>query len=812
MIERRAGTAQLRRHWPWLVLLLITAALHLWALDHRSFHHDEAIHAKLSFDLSEHGTYHYDPTYHGPLLYYLTALSYNVFGDSDFSARLPIALAGIGMLWVAWKLRRPFGNRAAWWTGLLFTISPMFLYFGRFLRMDMLEVFTASGAMLAWYSIVRGEPRSWIQLGVWTGLAFATKENAYVTIALIGVTCVLLAADKGFRTVAPAAFNWLAGRRFGVAASLATFVLVTVPIYTVGFTRPGDWNFPVKAISYWWAQHSVQRVGGPWWFHLPRLAEYEFFVLIAATVWIVRRRNRLKQIELFLFVFGVMSILMYIYLGEKVPWLGVHQVWAFLPLAGAQLARSLGRQGRWWSRSLAILGLSLTAVVSFTANFVLEEITPAQERVESLHFVQTSPELAGVMREGLAAIEEQGNTVASVSGEAVWPLTWHWRHIPVSWIPPQPGLRPPLVVCDPEKEAATREALGQGYAGERIPLRSWWLMYQGQPSVLDVARYFLTRVPWSGIGSTDVIVFRRAAVDLANRLQIRPPEVLQWEIGAVTARIFGKGWNGEVRGVAIQGERVAVADSSLSKVVIFEPDGKVRKVTVEGGFNQPEAVAWINKSTLLVADTWDHRVMRVEIDSGQWQALAEPKGGWFGPRAVAIGPEGGIVVADTGNKRLVVYNEDLVLTVVIDDLEDGSTLDEPGGVAWVDSDSILVCDTGNHRALVIGLDAAVEMEVELPKAWNDYLSRPQAVVLAPSTWLVSDAPASSLWLIDDGVCSRLDLQGDLVPSGLAWNADSQVLIVGDTGGNVWRIEIEKGPSCAESPFAPGRHFGVGYTK
>ena len=56
----------------------LSAALHLVGLGERSFHHDEAIHAKLSYDLAFAKSYRYDPTYHGPLLYYLTALTYRV--------------------------------------------------------------------------------------------------------------------------------------------------------------------------------------------------------------------------------------------------------------------------------------------------------------------------------------------------------------------------------------------------------------------------------------------------------------------------------------------------------------------------------------------------------------------------------------------------------------------------------------------------------------------------------------------------------------------------------------------------------------
>ena len=40
-------------------------------------HHDEAIHAWLTYDLITKGTYLYDPMYHGPLLYYLTGAAFS---------------------------------------------------------------------------------------------------------------------------------------------------------------------------------------------------------------------------------------------------------------------------------------------------------------------------------------------------------------------------------------------------------------------------------------------------------------------------------------------------------------------------------------------------------------------------------------------------------------------------------------------------------------------------------------------------------------------------------------------------------------
>ena len=192
---------------PWLGLVVLARALHLVGLGDRSYHHDEAIHAKLSWDLAERGAYAYDPTYHGPALYYLTAVTYLVAGDSDFTARLPIALAGLAMVAVAWSLRRRFGGRTAWWTGLLVTVSPLFLFYGRFLRMDVLEALFASAAFVAWLGVVRDRPGSWTWLGVWTGLAFATKENAYVTAALVVLTAGVLALGTGVGRTVPMAWS-----------------------------------------------------------------------------------------------------------------------------------------------------------------------------------------------------------------------------------------------------------------------------------------------------------------------------------------------------------------------------------------------------------------------------------------------------------------------------------------------------------------------------------------------------------------------------------------------------------------------------
>ena len=781
------------RRLPWVLLLALSAVLHLAVLGQRSFHHDEAIHAKGAWDLAESGLYHYDPTYHGPLLYMLTAATFRLAGDTDFTARLPIALAGIALIWVAWALRRPLGERAAWWTGLLATISPITLYYGRFLRMDVLELVLASAAAVAGWRAVRGRRSTWGWFGLWAGLAFATKENAYVTAVLVAAVAAAMAAGTGLRRALPAAATWALRERWGIVTAVAVAATAATLLYTVGFHHPGDWFFPGRAVSYWWGQHHAQRVAGPWWYHLPRLAQYEFFPILAALAWALRRRARLGRLEASLLLFGLASVGMYAYLGEKVPWLGVHQVWAFLPLAGLQLGRTFGPRGRWWSRSLAAAGLAATAAISLSASFLTDEISPDLARVETLVYVQTCPEVKGVVAEGRAAAATGADPAAAVAGEAGWPLSWYWRSaIQVWWSMPKPGMRPPLVLVDPDQEAEARRILGPGYEAQKVPLRAWWLLEGSDPSPGDILRYLVTRRPWSAIGATEMVILRRVGDERAAPREAQLPTSLAGALGATDARVLGEGWLVEPRGLAVAADgTLAVADVGLSSVVLIGPDGSRLERGVPDELEQPEAVAWTPSGVLAVADTWHHRVVLANLAQDKAANAPEPPGGWYGPRAVSAAADGTLAVADTGNKRVVVLSHGGGRVQVWDAAGAGGLV-EPVGLAWLPDGRLLVCDTGNRRLVVFDRGGGVSSTVALPDAWREFYSRPQAAVLAADLWLVTDPPASALWLVRPAGVERIDLASSgIVPGGIAWRDGS--LWLSDLGGRVWHFQLSAPP-------------------
>ena len=498
-----------RERLAWAALLALALVLRVWALGDRSPHHDEAIHCDFGYNLLTQGTYRYDPTYHGPLLFYIMAPLFAVLGPTTAVGRLYPTLAGVALVALPLVLRRRLGAGTAFWSGVLLAVSPIMLYYSRFARNDVpVALFTAVALVL--YLMVRRKgwrPIPWIAVAA-AGHAIS-KETFYVTVPLLGVATYVVALRDGVWASVRKAFAWVDRYRVSVGTAILWFFVVCITAYTLFFVHPEDFLFPLKAIQYWYQQHSVERVGGPWFYHLTRLALYEFLPIVAALAWVIRRRRRLKRIEVFCLAWGLAGLTMYAYLGEKTPWLEVHQVLPFIPLAGAQLARTFSPRGRWWSKGLAAAGLTATAWSALASSFLYPAVTTSNPHAELIVFVQTTPEEGDLARYGvaLAAKHIGEGPVAAVDGEGAWPLSWQWKRIPVWWSIPEPGMRPPLVVCDPEQEAKFRERLGDGYTMRRIPLRAWWVEDVEGVNASDVVTWFLTRRAWSPIGATDVLVF-----------------------------------------------------------------------------------------------------------------------------------------------------------------------------------------------------------------------------------------------------------------------------------------------------------------
>lgn len=202
--------------------------MRLWDLGTRAIHHDESLVAYFSWQFYTGQGYEHNPLMHGPFQFYGMAGIFWLLGDSDFTARLLPALMGTGMILLPLLLRHRLGNVGALITSGMITFSPGMLYYSRFAREDIYMGFWTLALLgLVWRYV--DDPRNrWLYLiGAVMALGFATKENQFMLVAILGLGLVVIGrSDVG---------RWVWGQRslkdWGPAASVALVLgLLTLPL------------------------------------------------------------------------------------------------------------------------------------------------------------------------------------------------------------------------------------------------------------------------------------------------------------------------------------------------------------------------------------------------------------------------------------------------------------------------------------------------------------------------------------------------------------------------------------------------------
>jgi 4-amino-4-deoxy-L-arabinose transferase-like glycosyltransferase len=151
-----------------LIVFVLPAALLYPSLSFRLFEPDEGRYAEIAREMLARNDW-VVPLLQGepyldkpPMLYWLTMLSYRVFGIHEWSARLAPALAVHGTILVVYLIgRRSLGERAAFWGALLVGLAPGFVGMGRLLLLDGMLTFWVTVAIFASFEALRGERLRW---------------------------------------------------------------------------------------------------------------------------------------------------------------------------------------------------------------------------------------------------------------------------------------------------------------------------------------------------------------------------------------------------------------------------------------------------------------------------------------------------------------------------------------------------------------------------------------------------------------------------------------------------------------------------
>jgi DNA-binding beta-propeller fold protein YncE len=276
------------------------------------------------------------------------------------------------------------------------------------------------------------------------------------------------------------------------------------------------------------------------------------------------------------------------------------------------------------------------------------------------------------------------------------------------------------------------------------------------------------------------------------------------------------------RAVAVSPDsRRVIADTGNHRVVVLNPDGSERKVfgsfcnlgnpeasgcqdldgagpmaVGDGQFNEPWGVAVDAEGQIYVADTWNGRIQLFSPEGQfirKWgyfnftdESLSDTQA-LYGPRGLAVDLNGNLLVADTGNKRIIRYTPE---GEFIDQIGGGGVIagrfDEPTSVAADPSDgSIVVADAWNRR--VQRFDSALAYLSEFPvPGWEskEIFHKPNLTVAADGTIYATDPQYYRVFVFGrDGVVQatfgRFGAEANrfALPTGIAADlARSEILV------------------------------------
>ena len=354
-----------------------------------------------------------------PLHYWAVAMSYAAFGQNEFSTRLPVALAMIGLVLLVNEFaRRFFGVRAGFYSGLVVCTSAGFFLFTRIMIPEAIYAleFTA-----IFYVFLRGWTGSLDPRMAYWGAA-ALTGLAMLTRGLVGV--ILPAAILFLFIVATRSWNrW---RELHLFSSAAIFLLVAAPWHILASLRAHSFFW-----SYFINEHLNRAIGKryppdydavPLWLWLGAHLVWFFpwSIFLPGALKVVPRPGTWKNLSAegqarLLLVLWAGFILLFFSLtfGSRMEYYSFGAWPAIAMLLGISLAKAEEEGKRWLVRiqaALATVGAALAAVlismlwVSATVQVngdissLLKEHENNFYRVSMAHILDLTPQAFALLR------------------------------------------------------------------------------------------------------------------------------------------------------------------------------------------------------------------------------------------------------------------------------------------------------------------------------------------------------------------------------------------------------------------------------
>lgn len=211
-----------------------------------------------------------------PLLYWLTAFSFALFGESEWSARLVPALSALACVALLVRfgvtVRRPKAGRMA---ALMFISGLGVTAMSHVLMFDMLLTALLTAALMYAYRFLGEGSARWLRCS-YGFLALAVMAKGFVALLLFGFVIVVFMLVT-HRSIAAL---WRACGKWFEPWAVLVFFGVTVPWHLTASVVE-----PIFPWFYFINEHVLRFLGtrephdyyaGAWWYYLPRMMIYLF--------------------------------------------------------------------------------------------------------------------------------------------------------------------------------------------------------------------------------------------------------------------------------------------------------------------------------------------------------------------------------------------------------------------------------------------------------------------------------------------------------------------------------------------------------
>ena len=354
-----------------------------------------------------------------PLHYWAVAMSYAALGQNEFSTRLPVALAMLGLALLVNKFaRRYFGGRAGLYSGLVVCTSAGFFLFTRIMIPEAIYAleFTA-----IFYFFIRGWTGSLNPRAAYWGAA-AMTALAMLTRGLVGVifpVAILALFIAATRT-------WNRWRELHLLSSTAIFLIIAAPWHVLASLRANTFFW-----SYFINEHFKRAIGTRFppdyeavplllWLGAHLVWFFPWSIFLPGVFSCIPRRRTWKtlsaegQVRLLLALWAGFILLFFsLTFGSRMEYYSFGAWPAIAMLLGIGLAKAEGQGQRWAVRmqaALAVVGAGMAAVlitmlwisarvhVTGDISSLLNEHENNFYRVSMAHILDLTPQAFALLR------------------------------------------------------------------------------------------------------------------------------------------------------------------------------------------------------------------------------------------------------------------------------------------------------------------------------------------------------------------------------------------------------------------------------